>query len=326
MRRFLTILFLMLCAVTAQARFVEGRVHCGSHLLGGVIVTDGVAFTTTNGEGLFKLDISFDSKYISVVTPEGFVAKSPDCFPRFWQETEGRHWFDFDLLPASPSKDFTLMAFSGPEVSGKESLEWLEGIIPDIANEAVSARIKGQTVGIIAGDIARGSVSLQDKARAAFEKVKIPFYSLSFGPEDYAFYLGGDLIVCMAKDDGDFLVNLLKYIPLDRHIFVITNVPFPDLLKGRKADIISIKNNFCQDNKEYEDGIMEHNLPSLCGEVPSYSVFTRRQGVTSWVCHPEREPEIIIPGDRASHPNELIVNCWPSPRHLLFIPTRIQTP
>ena len=97
------------------------------------------------------------------------------------------------------------MAFSGPEVNGKESLEWLEGIMPEIANEAVSARIKGQTVGIIAGDIARGSVSLREKARAAFEKVKIPFYSLSFGPENFAFNFG-NFHVFWSHHDVNFFV------------------------------------------------------------------------------------------------------------------------
>lgn len=213
--------FVCAFCVALQARKVEGRVHYSSWMLPGVIVTDGSNFTRTNADGTFTLDIKADAVYIYVVTPPGYTAPYPDGIPQFWQEVEGRHWFDFELEPSSPATDFTLFFIPVPRVADEEQLAAFESdYIPVLCDVAITSRIKGLTVAVANTD----SVAKKylPKVQKLLSKAKVKIYYTSEGPDNKAFYLGKDLVVYSRKpgaDSREFAQNILNRMREDTYVF-----------------------------------------------------------------------------------------------------------
>ena len=101
------LVFLSVFAV-ADARKVSGRVHCEGQNLSGVLVTDGTNFTVTKNNGTFKFDIEDNAKFVSVVTPAGFVADFSNGTPEFYRAAEGQSKFDFNLQKTDERVSYTL--------------------------------------------------------------------------------------------------------------------------------------------------------------------------------------------------------------------------
>lgn len=204
-----------------QARKVEGRVHYSTWMLPGVIVTDGSNFTRTNADGTFTLDIKADAVYIYVVTPPGYTAPYPDGIPQFWQEVEGRHWFDFELEPTSANTDFTLFSISLPRIADADQLEAFESeYIPVLCDMAITARIKGLTVAVVNTDGI--AVKYLPKVKKLLSKAKIKMYFTAEGPDNQAFYLGKDLVVCsrtIGPASREFAKNLKAFLQEDTYVF-----------------------------------------------------------------------------------------------------------
>ena len=204
-----------------QARKVEGRVHYSTWMLPGVIVTDGSSFTRTNADGTFTLDIGADAVYIYVVTPPSFTAPHPDGVAEFWQEVEGRHWFDFELEPTSANTDFTLFSISLPRIADADQLEDFEsGFIPDLCDMAITARIKGLTVAVVNTDSI--ATKYLPKVQKLLTKAKVKMYFTAEGPDNKAFYLGKDLVVCSRRigpESQAFVQKLTSLLQEDTYVF-----------------------------------------------------------------------------------------------------------
>ena len=157
MRRLLAVLtILAMMAPVLRARRVEGRVHCGSRLLSGIVVTDGVNFVKTGPEGTFRLETSDDKIFISVVVPAGFSLPADG----FFQRLEGRRWFDFNLQAVYSLKDYSLMALHLPALKSEENLEiFRRDILPPLSEESLRLRIAGKTVALLFGQPSAEAIS-----------------------------------------------------------------------------------------------------------------------------------------------------------------------
>nr|MCR5519885.1 calcineurin-like phosphoesterase C-terminal domain-containing protein [Bacteroidales bacterium] len=178
------------------------------------------------------------------------------------------------------------------------------------------------TVGISLGDIAWNELNMFEPYKQAIKKTGIPFYTVignhdfiqnksgkaaeesyedAFGPVNWAFWLGEDLVVGLNNirfrgevedpkksgkyDEGypewsmDFMRELLKFIPKGTHIFIAQHSPtyhwFKDryivngkemiaMLEGYKVDFLSGHTHILN-NFKYTEDIREHNPAAICG-------------------------------------------------------------
>lgn len=342
------LLFIVLSIFTLQARRVKGTVKCGNIPIAGVLVTDGNHFTKTNVKGTFKFDIDDDAWFVSVVTPSGFTADYSSGAPEFYKKAEGNNYFSFQLLKTSDSLNYTLFSVSDPQMQNEKHFKKFTGApLKDLKEQALKGRIEGLTAGIALGDLAWDNLEMLPMYKDAIKTTEIPFYAVignhdfdknlkgketaryycdNFGPYNYAFFLGGDLVIGTksiiydtnkqykggyTEEELRFVTNLLKNIPITTHIYIAQHAPLYEmwsghyiengdkmleLLKGRKVDFLS-GHTHLQNNFVYSEDIMEHNAPSICGSwwitkwcrdgsPRGYEIFTSKDGVLSWVFHP----------------------------------------
>lgn len=327
MRRFLAVLTLSaVLAPTLWARRVEGRVHSGSRLLSGIIVTDGVNFTKTGPEGTFRLDAADANTFISVVVPEGFTVPEAG----FFQRLEGRRWFDFDLNPSFVSNDYSLIALYVPALGGEDSLGvFRREIMPALSDAALRLRIAGRTNALLFGRPSAEEFS-------ELKKTKVPLYGVKSGgrmPDNYAFYLGSELIII--SDNPSFIGGLIGNVSKDAALIIALSQPMYSMddggasiieaVKGRKVDFISGYERR-RHNTIFNDSIEEHVIPSLCGaswedtrssdgSPRGFSLFKRSPKGLEWqICNigaaPDFQFEVITPGGNAKYPTELLVRAW----------------
>lgn len=291
----------------------------------GVIVSDGTSFTLTKADGTFKLNLEGD--FIHIVTPPGFVCKADGAFPAFWQLTDGRRWFDFDLTALSSSKDFSLLALTAPAVSDADDLaSFTERILPDLVYQAVLARIKGLTAGVIIGDVSAKSANHIERFKSSLTSVKIPFYPVASnswcGPCQYAFFLRDGLIVSLGSMDSAaraaYLEKLLRYISSDTNLYVAVSFPADSALaaalSGRKADIIC-PGAIPHGAVELAPGVVQHPIGKIEGCPPfpaGYKLFSFFGGKLSWNFHSLFDKDdfpvyAVPPGADSLHPNSPVI-------------------
>ena len=317
MKRATLILLALLVCTLAEARKVSGRVHSGGEALPGVIVTDGQRFTTTRRNGVFRLRVADDAAFVQVVTPTGYTADFRSGAPRFYRRADGSESFDFDLLKMQDTEDYTLISVSDPQFSNQRQFrqfcaEPLDGLVASAQEyEPVS-----NVAGIVLGDVCWDNLTLLEPYKEAIARAGVPFYAVignhdhnrskvgdaacradfeaSFGPVDFAFFLGNDLVIGLdnilyetdkhyregySEAELDFVAGLLAHIPEGTRIFIAQHSPLRNwktgkeivngetmlaLLEDRTVEFLS-GHSHIQNNLTYSATIREHNASSICG-------------------------------------------------------------
>lgn len=342
---FLILAALVLTASVADARKVKGMVKCGEELLEGVVVTDGSSFTATNFKGQFTLDIKDDAEYLYIVTPAGYVADWSSGVPAFYQSAAGKSKFEFNLQKTSGGFDYNIIAMADPQFYTPEQFAMFAGKpLEDVTATAKS--LTGVTVGLALGDISWDDSARLDDYKTAIVKTGVPFYPVvgnhdnnawckgdlegsavyrsKMGPENYAFFLGKDVVIVLDNIIYDtnfkaqtgyadhvlaWLRGLMPYIPSDADIYIAQHAPtmhgskkiaqanrLLDIVRGHKVTVLSghthVNNNFT-----IEKNITEHNIAAICGAwwdtelctdgtPKGYKVFTKFGGKLSWYYKP----------------------------------------
>ena len=96
-KQILFVALLMAFFAGATAKEVTGKVHCNKKGMRNVVVTDGTNFTTTDQNGIYKLDAVDNADFIYIVTPSGYVASYASGTPRFYH-TLSEKSLDFELF------------------------------------------------------------------------------------------------------------------------------------------------------------------------------------------------------------------------------------
>lgn len=345
MKRFY-ILAVALCAmcVASQARVVTGSVKSGSKKLSGVVVSDGKSFTQTKNNGKFQFDIADDAEFVFIITPAGYVADWSSGVPEFYQRAEGKNVFDFDLQPyGKGNDDYHIIAVGDPQPRSDAHFEEFADIpLEDLVTTASS--LDAPAYGVVLGDICFDVLHLHESWKKEIVRAGIPFYPVvgnhdhdkkykndiesiavyrkNFGPENYAFMLGNDLMIVLdniiyharsSYEEGytdaivEWVAGLMKFIPADADVYVsqhctlngrhygkmVTNHDkMLDALEGHKVTFLS-GHNHTSGYFEYAEGVSEHNIAAICGTwwdayhctdgTPrGYKVFTMKDNHLSW--------------------------------------------
>ena len=344
-RLILSVLAFASVFVAAQARKVTGSVMCGETKLEGVIVTDGEHFTRTARNGKFAFDINDDAEFVYIVTPSGYVADWQSGVPAFYKSAPGVSKFDFTLQRTAGGNDYNIIAIADPQTYSDEHFAEFAGKpMADLCKTAQD--LGGVTVGLSLGDISWDRIEILDMYKKEIVRTGVPFYPVvgnhdneayvqgdneaaaayrsKMGPENYAFFLGKDVVIVldniiydtnfkMALGYTDQVIawvkGLLKEIPSTAEIYVAQHVPMGrsnrklqnqdaliSMLRGRKVTVLS-GHMHTNSIRELEKNMTEHNVAGLCGAwwetqhctdgTPrGYKVFTKHADRLSWYYKP----------------------------------------
>ena len=307
--------FISICTL-AEARKVSGKVISGKENLEGVIVTDGEHFTQTRHNGKFVLEIDEDAEFVYIVTPAGYAADWSSGVPAFYQRAEGKDDFVFDLLKTDNSGDYSIIAVSDPQTKTKKHFSQFSALPMDELTET-AGKLEGAVVGVILGDICWDSLELLEDYKNEIVRAGIPFYPVvgnhdhelaakgdiettaayrkAMGPENYAFFLGKDAVICLDNIIYDtqkkykegyaphvlaWVKGFMEYVSDEADLYVIQHgtvfrwftpeepwivdtEEFFDIVSGHKVSFIS-GHTHISNNMIYSDNIVEHNVAAIC--------------------------------------------------------------
>ena len=339
---FMLLAFGVLC-FSAEARKVSGNVISGEEKLSGVIVTDGTNFTQTNKNGKFSFEIKDDAQFVYIVTPAGYAGDWSAGVPAFFKRAEGQSKFTFDLVKTDTKGDYKIIAVGDPQPHSEEHFSQFAGEpLEDLSQTTRSIGLSA--VGIALGDISWDLPVRMDDWKREIVRTGIPFYPVignhdhvgkqggdlqssaeyrkRIGPENYAFFLGNDVIfsvdnIIFTPDQGynegyadhvlAFVRGVMKYVPADAQIYVAQHSPLAgrdngkrilgtsdmlNLLEGHKALFLSGHNH---QSKPYTYGndVTEHNIAAICGtwwdayhcadgSPRGYKIYTKEAGKLTW--------------------------------------------
>lgn len=310
------LLFLVFCTSAVHARVVTGTVSSGKQKLSGVLVSDGTNFTKTNRSGKFTFSIEDDAAFVYIITPSGYAGEWSSGVPAFYQPVQDKNEFAFDLVRLQQSDTYHIIAVGDPQPRMPEQFEKFAGQpLDDMVSTAAS--LKNMTVGIALGDICFDRFDLMERWKPAIVKTGIPFYTAvgnhdhdreftddknsikkyreMLGPENYALFLGKDIMIVLDNiiydggrsnyDEGytdaviDWVEKLMKYVPADADIYVAQHSPlngrlnrkmvvnYDKMLKALEGhEVLFISgHNHINGNFEYAENVREHNVSAICG-------------------------------------------------------------
>lgn len=318
MKRIFTLLLgvLLICNI-ADARKVSGLVTSGEEKLSGVIVTDGKNFTQTKANGKFAFEIADDAEFVYIVTPTGYAADWSTGIPAFYQAAAGVKKFTFDLKKLDVSGKYNIIAVGDPQTKNEAHFKIFEGEpLEDLCKTSKS--LDGFTVGITMGDNCWDILSVLEMWKKSIVRTGIPFYPVIgnhdhdrdaagdlngsaayrriMGPENYAFWVGKDIMIALDNIIYDakrkyeegyadhvlaFVKGLMRYVPAGADVYVSQHSPIlgrieenrkkivnaNDLLalfQGHKVTILS-GHNHVHEYFNHGNDVTEHNLASICG-------------------------------------------------------------
>lgn len=341
----LSVLAFAALAFVAEGRKVTGSVTCGDTGLAGVTVTDGKNFTQTKSNGKFTFDIDDAAEHVFIVTPSGYVADWTAGVPQFYLSAKDASKFNFSLQRTQGGQDYNIIAVSDPQTYSDEHFAKFAGKpLEDLAKTASS--LTGTTVGIALGDISWDKMEFLDKYKKEIVRAGIPFYPVvgnhdneayvkgdkeasatyrsKMGPENYAFYLGKDIVIVLdniiydtdfkmtagyTSEVIDWVKELMKTVPSEAEVYIAHHVTIGrgqrkiknastllEILRGRKVTVLSGHTHINSINK-IEKNVIEHNVGSICGAwwdtqhcsdgTPrGYKVLTRHGGKLTWYYKP----------------------------------------
>lgn len=344
-RLFIVLLAIIVASVTAEGRKVKGTVKCEKEGLSGVIVTDGYDFTVTKSGGKFAFDISDDAEFVYIITPAGYVADWSSGVPAFYIPVSGRKSFDFNLQRTCGSDTYHIIAVSDPQAYSDEHFaKFAAEPLDDLAKTASS--LDGDAVGISLGDISWDRIDILDMYKKEIVRAGIPFYPVvgnhdneayvqgdreaaaayrsKMGPENYAFFMGNDLVIALdniiydtnfKSEDGytddviGWVRGLLQLVSPDTDLYVAQHVPMGrgrrrlvnedkllELIQGHNVTVLS-GHTHINSNREVQEGINDHNVAAICGAwwdtkhcsdgTPrGYKVFTKSNQDLTWYYKP----------------------------------------
>ena len=313
---FLTIILLCI-SISAQARKVKGSVSAQDKPLAGVIVSDGYRFTQTAADGSFVLNTHRDARFVFVVTPSGYVAPFSSGSPQFYLPIKGTRAFDFSLLPFGDGEDYTIFSVSDPQMKNKKHLKRFKGRpLGDLRGMAARYSAQRPTVGIALGDVAWNLHDIFDPYKKAVSTTGIPFYTVignhdfiqnrsgiaaaeayeaAFGPYNYAFWLGKDLVIgvnniifrASGSEDPEkssnkysegyseetlaFVKGLLKLVPKGTHVYLAQHSPIRFDYPGKK-NYIENAHELLEAVEGYPVDILSGHTHVMCTQAISSTV------------------------------------------------------
>ena len=263
-KQILMFLLLAMLAAGGTAREVTGKVFCDKEGLEGVVVTDGTRFTTTDKDGIYRLDAVDDADFIYIVTPSGYVASYASGTPRFYR-TPSEKSLDFELFRFSaPKGSYALFAVGDTQPGSEHAYQRLEAeAFPELQKHGSEYIEQGMPVAaIMLGDLIWDNPETLGRYKSGLQQLGYPVYPvignhdhteiysdnyqseqayrLHFGPTYYAFNMGLDYYIVLdnifykgrrqydemiAPEQLEWVKQYTQYIPKGAHVFVAMHAP-----------------------------------------------------------------------------------------------------
>ena len=242
MKNVLFTLFLLLISnlfVTSHHVFtLTGRVvNDYGEGIAGVVVNDGVNFTTTDNDGRWTLTTdSVDSKFVAISTPAGYQLPNDAGLARFYIPVGEAVYQDENVFVLTKrtqhTRRFSYIAIGDPQVLNKSDLSrWRSETVKDIRRTVDSLRRRGEVIGMTLGDLVFDQQQLFDVYAASCREMGMTVfqtignhdmnhrfadrnhgdaqgagyaemnYEAIFGPTDYSFNIGRVHVVTMKNID-----------------------------------------------------------------------------------------------------------------------------
>lgn len=316
-RIFAVLLACVAVCSSMEARKVSGSVICGDEKLSGVIVTDGANFTKTKKNGKFSFEIRDNAEFVYIVTPAGYVADWSSGVPAFYREAEGCSKFVFDLQKTKAGADYSIIAIADPQTQNERHFAKFAGKpMEDLVAAASELSQEAVTVGLVLGDICWDSLPYHELFKKEILRTGVPFYPVvgnhdhekdvcgdiattavyrkNMGPENYAFFLGNDVVIVLDNiiydtqkkyEEGyadhvlEYVKGLVRQLPSDAGIYIAQHSPLYrwfrnariknanellDMVRGHKVTFLS-GHTHINNYLEYERNVSEHNIAAICG-------------------------------------------------------------
>ena len=263
-KQILSIALLMAFFAGATAKEVTGKVHCNKKGMKDVVVTDGTNFTTTDQNGIYKLDAVNNADFIHIVTPSGYVASYASGTPRFYHTPSEKN-LDFELFEFSaPQGAYALFAIGDTQPGSDQAYARLETeAFPELKSYGNEYINKGMPVAaIMLGDMIWDNPETYGRYKEDLKQLGYPVYPvignhdhteiyidnhqseqtyrLHFGPTYYAFNMGCDYYIVLdnifytghrqydetlTTEQLEWVKQYTRYIPKGAHVFVAMHAP-----------------------------------------------------------------------------------------------------
>lgn len=209
---------------TGQGKVLDATTGKG---IAGISVSDGYTVTKTDANGVYRIPLHSDARFIYYSTPSGYdinlnQSKTPDFYSKIADPTQV-NIVDFHLTPSDNGDNFTLIGVGDPQCSSNSELNrYTTETIADIVSTTRNAGYKN-VVAVTLGDVTFDSNNLYESLKNSMSNVAIsgndyiPFFQTignhdhdglsqtdptglfqsHFGPTDYSFNVGKAHIVVM---------------------------------------------------------------------------------------------------------------------------------
>ena len=342
----LAVVLILSYTIDCHSRIVEGVVKCNTYGIQNIVVSDGSSFTTTGREGRFRFNISDDSEFVFIITPAGYVADWSSGVPEFYKSAQGKDFFEFKLMEYTTDLDnYNMVVMADPQTHDQYHFsKFMAEPMTDICKTI--SRLPYATVGLTLGDICWDKIEILSEYKKGITQAGIPFYPVVgnhdhmayckgdkessaeyrtyLGPENYAFFLGKDIVIVLDNIiyDTDFKLELgyaahvlewvervMEFVPAEADVFIaqhancvrnygrIKNLDtLLSLLEGHEVKILS-GHTHINGNRILSDFAVEHNIAAICGAwwdtihsidgTPrGYKVYTKTNDELSWYYKP----------------------------------------
>ncbi len=243
---------LSLSAMAQQTVFhLKGEVRTSNGKgIAGVVVNDGLHFTTTDAQGRWTLDCDTClEKFVAISTPAAYELNNDQGLARFYipmREAVKQASNDFVLKKRkNPADKFTYIAISDPQMRNDYEVgRWKNETVRDLRHTVDSLKADGEIVGMTLGDLVfdtpnlfpayaascqnLGMVMFQTIGNHDFDKRYQDLHNMRlgspvfaehnyfhfFGPTDYSFNIGKIHVVTMKN---------INYVSHKKYIEAITD-------------------------------------------------------------------------------------------------------
>lgn len=190
----LVALFAFSLSVSAKKVSISGVVLCEGKGVAGVVVSDGVNVTTTNGKGAYSLStFTNESEFVHISIPSGYEAEREASIPKYFVRIDkeaAKQKYNFNLKRVDQSR-YTLMTMADTHILGGTSTagcvldveRYTQDMIPEINNYA--SKLGNPVYMVHLGDIGlrstwknrRGGYTLEDYVNDT--KLEMPLFNVA---------------------------------------------------------------------------------------------------------------------------------------------------
>lgn len=158
---------------------IRGKVTCNGTGLPGVVVTDGIDCVLTDQQGQYTLPPNRDVRFIYLSTPSGYLPKTEQTIPLFYQKLNPakQDIYDFELV-RNPQNEINhlFLVQADAQVTSEDDVKAYAKYLQDMKEYIRPYMGKKEVFGIDCGDIVGDTPSLYPSYIDTVSSLEIPIY------------------------------------------------------------------------------------------------------------------------------------------------------